>query len=318
MAPIVAAAATLVAVSRLPPAALAARPAPEDLAFVTDDADGLGADGCEEISVVNIRTGGTVGRSLWRKSPGRMASTSDAGLVLSVVNNNAHNTVRILLRTSGGTAWSSRDVGYSVPDGGPLAISPDDKTLLIARGRPEIAKHRIDDISLTSLGPPTGIFSGVQAAEIVFSPDSRTAYVVDTGGRVFDLDVETMQQVGPAMAYTPVRIKQSWRLRQTFASVSPDGRYLVINTGGSDINVLDLVNHRTYLVDTPGIATTHDVKFNYAQTQDSLLAIRFGVRSGLQWPTMTNAGPWRMSFQNVMARATPPPPAAGSAAEHSQ
>jgi Mg-chelatase subunit ChlD len=104
-------------------------------------------------------------------------------------------------------------------------------------------------------------------------PDSRTAYVVDTRGQVFALDLDTMQQVGPAMAYTPVKINQSWRLRQTFASVSPDGRYLVINTGGRDINVLDLVNHRTYLVDTPGIATTYDLEFNYAQTQDSLLAI---------------------------------------------
>lgn len=219
-------------------------PAPEDLVFVTDDADGLGADGCEMIRVVDTRSGGPVGRSHWRKSPGRLTLTSDAGLVLSGLNNGGA-WVRVMLRSSDvGGAWRSRDVGYSVPLGGPLAISPDDETLLTARQRPEVAKHRVTDITLTSLGQAVGVYTGVQAAEIVFSPDARTAYVIDTNGEVVVVDVESMQAVGPPIPYTPVKIRQAWRLRHTFASMSPDGRYLVINTLGGDVNVLDVAQRR--------------------------------------------------------------------------
>lgn len=249
---------------------------PQDLVFVTDD-DADPVDGCDEIRIVHATTGAKIDRSHYGISPGRLAATSDGRLVLSVLNNDNKSLggwVRVMVRQTGERPnWASKDVSYDVPWGGPAAISPDDKTMLIALKRFEVEKHDVADITLNSLGRPTGRIGDVQAAEIVFSPDSRLAYLIDLDGEVQVLDVATMQAVGAAMPYTPVQVNRSWRMRNTFASISPDGRYLVINTRGPNINVLDLAERRSALVETPELTASYDVEFNYATPDENLLAV---------------------------------------------
>jgi hypothetical protein len=181
--------------------------------------------GCDEVTVIDGESGREVWRSNWRLSPGRLAMTSDASVILSL-SNNTSSDVRIMLRMAGTTyRWTSGDAVLVVLEGGPVAISPDDQTVLLAMMLDGVVKHRVSDITLTSLGPATGSLPGVEAAAIVFSPDSRTAYVVDTAGSLHVVEVETMREIGSPIHLKPATFLSSTQAERSYqSSISQAGR----------------------------------------------------------------------------------------------
>jgi Mg-chelatase subunit ChlD len=258
----------------------AATVSPQDFVIVTDDKADPGpenAHGCDEVLIRSSETGVEIARSAWGVSPGRLAATSDGSTILSMWNNSLHaggGFVRVMVRLPGDPPrWTSHDVGISATMGGAIAVSPDDKTILMGARQREVEKHRVADITPTSLGKAAGVFAGVRAAEIKFSPDSSTAYLVDTDGWVYVLDVGTMQAIGAPIAYQPVSVSNDARLRNTFASLSLDGRYLVINTGGPQLNVVDVVARLSVLLDAPQLDMTRGLVFDYTVPGDNLLAV---------------------------------------------
>jgi Mg-chelatase subunit ChlD len=64
-----------------------------------------------------------------------------------------------------------------------------------------------------------------------------------------------------------------YRLRNTHAAMTPDGRYLVVNTGIGLVNVVNLATGTTELVSTPGLAKTLGVEFNYGIKTPTYVAI---------------------------------------------
>jgi hypothetical protein len=157
--------------------------------------------------------------------------------------------------------------------GQPVAISPDDATLLLSRPGYVIDKFLLANMTDTSLGPDVGQYRGVEPAQFLFTADSRTVYVVGINGEVHEIDVASMTRVGDPITYDPGVVPRRFRLHRTFAALSPDDQYIVINTGGSRLNVVDLSARRSTLVDAPGVRQTHGLGFNYANRKRTLLAV---------------------------------------------
>jgi DNA-binding beta-propeller fold protein YncE len=110
-----------------------------------------------------------------------------------------------------------------------LAVSPDGKTLYAFGTDPARTVTSVTPISLVTgkAGPPVTVGQGPQA--IVFSPDSKTAYVVSTGAGP---KVSVTAKVTPVSTVTG-RAAQAIRLGPTatsvWASVMPGGAKLYVS-----------------------------------------------------------------------------------------
>ncbi len=156
-----------------------------------------------------------------------------------------------------------------------MAISPDDRVLLLAMADRSIQKYLLANLTGASLGLPVGEIRGVEPAVLLFAADSRTVYAVATDGYVYTIDVATMSQATPRIAYDPASLPadRAMRRRRTMAALSPDGQYIAINTSRNQLNVVDLAAGRSWLVDTPGLSATYGLAFNYRVPQPTLLAV---------------------------------------------
>ncbi len=105
----------------------------EDLVFTTDDDAVPWWEGCDAIWAFDAATGDVIVRGEQQVSPGRLATTSDGAIVLSVFNNAApglHTLVRSIRDPS---KWFTHLVDVpSLVEGGPIAITPDDRFFLLA------------------------------------------------------------------------------------------------------------------------------------------------------------------------------------------
>ncbi len=165
-------------------------------------------------------------------------------------------------------------MSYAMPRGAPVAISPDDTVFLIPnRGGVAIEKFLLAERGASALGPSRGSNPSPVAPDIVFSWDSRTAYVVDTVGGVHAVDVATMTRAQPVIPYEPVNKPASRRIRWTHAALSPDGRFLVINSGRDRISVVNLDIGSSVQVDTPDLQTTLDLAFDHSRSNTVYLAV---------------------------------------------
>ena len=120
------------------------------------------------------------------------------------------------------------------------------------------------------------------AAAIEFTADSKTAYVVANDGYVYTLDVEAMTWKGQRIAYEVVAEPLSHRARRTFAALSPDERFLVINRGANrteqngligELSLVDLSAGRSSFILVPGTGETWGVDFHYSGANRGLLAV---------------------------------------------
>jgi uncharacterized protein YegL len=253
-------------------------PAPDDLIFVSDDTARSSDGGCDAISVIDARSGKAVVRGGFSYSTGRLAITSDAGLALGVWSNN-NPRITVLRRSELGwldlrifASWAQED--------GAIAISPDDQVVLIGAMNSDVRSYGLEDIAKSNLGPLLGTLPGPDAATLLFSCTSDRAYAVGRDGRVWPIDVPSMTAAGPIIISQPVRRDLFYTpdpdrtaQRNTRGALSPDGRYLVTNTGTDKLNVIDFATSRNTLLFTPAISQTFGVAFNYRLPGTPLLAV---------------------------------------------
>ena len=245
---------------------------PRDLIFVTDDKTGWVA-GCDAISVVDSRNGRKIASSKNRWSPGRLAVTSDGGLALAPFTNNERLIAGMEYQPGGGSGrWRSFYVPAGIVWGSPVAIAPDDSVVLLVMGG-RIEKHRVNEIRDGFLRSPVGSVAATGVSDLVFAAAGRRAYVVTAGGDVAILDTVRMVYEGGPIDYEPVHTPAVRRIRNTFSALSPDGRYLVINTGVAKVNVVDLEARSSHVLDTPGLKKTYGLAFDYAAPDSARLAV---------------------------------------------
>ncbi len=250
----------------------------EDWILVTEDNSHPDAPGCERITLFDGRSGERVAESAYDVSPGQIAATRDGRMVAAYANNGGLDTVLMRPFAKPPLEWVSAVIPERRParigvSGGAIAFALDDTALLmpLASG---IEKYAVSHISDDGLGPVQATYVAGSPAAIEVSPDSRTAYVVATDGWVHSVDVEMMRATGPPIAYDPTQPNPYHRIHETFAALSPDGRYLAINSGDrAAIQVVDLASRSTHLVTIPGLRRVRGLRFNHAPLNHGLLAI---------------------------------------------
>ncbi len=264
----------------------------EDFVALTDDYSSMHWPGCDAITVLDSSSVEVVARGEWKMSPGQLAVTSDGTLIAALLTGgrlrNGLPFVNVLKWEPGAGTWENAWIGETMfAMGGAIAISPDDETLLVA-GYNHVLRFSVEEVTLESLGgvvlspalnprlegPPT-VLSPIPSA-IEFTADSRTAYVIADDGNLYTLDVGSMSWRGTPLAYAVPEVRKADRTRFTHASLSPDERWLLINTGTQEngrINVVDLARQAVSLVKPEGVAESWGVEFNYTECNRGLLAI---------------------------------------------
>ena len=162
---------------------------PQDMFFVTDD-DATGYQtGCDAIAVNDSATGELIVSGETIPSPGRLAASAEGDLVVAQSNNNGlflYVLARMRADPSRWQAWKLNN--RSLVEGGPVAITPDNRFLLVSVTGAAVEVHQLSLLMSTapmgrqpSLGNPFAVLRGRGAvAAIVVSPDSQVAYLICT------------------------------------------------------------------------------------------------------------------------------------------
>jgi len=253
-----------------------------DLVFVSDDTNREHYRGCDAISVVDVRTGSALAHGQWQVSPEQLAISSDGSVATSMGQDSAlHVLARLPAPSSGWFSHFQEDERRprEWAAGAAIAIPPDDTAVLIAANG-AVESYSINGLLNPSRGPRLARFmfseESTTAADIEVSADSRTAYLVGTDGLVHIVDVIGMSQQREPIPYVPTSWNKAYRTKRTYATLSPNGRYLVINTADQDrgsLNVIDLSDGSSGAVRAPGSSESWGVQFNYADLNHGLLAV---------------------------------------------
>lgn len=255
----------------------------EDWVLVTEDQAVQEANGCDRVTLFDIRTGDRLAQSAFYSSPGQIAATANGETIVASVHN---STPALFLLRPLGTTWTSA----VIPDArtpivgtqdGSVVFALDDSVLLmpLAEG---IEKYAVSMLSRTSLGPVQGTYSAGAPAAILISRDTRTAHVVGIDGWIHTIDVATMTAVAPPLSYESVEQDARYRIRNTFAALSPNDRFLVINMGDrASLQVIDLVERSRQVVPLPALRRAKGVEFNFAPAHYSRLAVHGGDEVGV-------------------------------------
>jgi hypothetical protein len=196
---------------------------------VTDDDPYPLAPGCDAIMVADSTTGSAVERGEYQMSPGQLTTTSDASLMVSAANEYGH-FVYVMKWLPDQDRWGSAFFyDRRLAGGAAVAIPPDDSTLLVP-WQNAIAKYDVAGVTLMSLGPLAGLLAigdtqspiagATVAADVEFSADSSTAYVVANDGYVYTLDVGSHTWLGDPIPYVVTGGTKDLRTRRTFARIT--------------------------------------------------------------------------------------------------
>ncbi len=258
----------------------------EHFVALTDDNASVEVPGCDAITIFDSSAGEVVAYGKYRVSPGQLAVTGDATLIVAVYTSDGP-FIYVMIWLPDENQWATGEVKDLAFAWGAVAISPDDTTLLVA-GFNQVLKYRVADVTLDSLGSVVGSatldprrdhkmsMTSPMAAAIEFTADSRTAYVVSDDGFMYTLDVESMAWREAPLAYAVTEVTKTDRTRHTFASLSPDERWLVINTGARQngrLNVIELALQQVTLIKPESLAESWGVEFNYTGSNRGLLAV---------------------------------------------
>ena len=268
------------------------------LVVVTEDV-AFGPDGCDAISIFDLRNPSPLFRGAPRISPGRLAATSDFETVLAV-NSNIVGTDSFLylLRRDDldRTDWRSEAaiLGANFHLNGGIAIGPDDDTLLvtttphfpnyIARPGPaSVETYLLSEVSGNRIGPSHGVFVlDSPAAEILFDDTGSLAHILTVAGSVRTIDTSLMIDVaapieGPlptVSGFPPGRAPAEY----FHASLSPDGRTMIANRWhGRGVTAFNLKDRTATTIDLPA-AMVGGVAFNHAESNHGLLAVHEDVQ----------------------------------------
>lgn len=248
-------------------------PSLADLAFVTDDC-AAPAPGCDAIVVVDLRTGEHVFDGRQMVSPGRLAISSGAKWILSQSNNSGPFIAAARLISDAQLTWASSSIGAPIAEGAPAEISPDDESVVITYSN-RIARYALADVRPTSVGRQLATLSVSGVSGLVFTSDSSRLVVIRTDGTIDVADAHSLVPIHEGIAYAPFNVPAPRRLRQTFAAITKDDRYLLVSTGRSDLNVIDLVQATSARIDLPDIQESYGVAVDYAADRD-IFAIHGG------------------------------------------
>ena len=255
---------------------------PQDMFFVTDD-DATGYQtGCDAIAVNDSATGALIVSGETIPSPGRLAASAEGDLVVAQSNNNGlflYILARMRADPSRWQAWKLNN--RSLVEGGPVAITPDNRFLLVSVTGAAVEVHQLSLLMSTapmgrqpSLGNPFAVLRGRGAvAAIVVSPDSQVAYLICADGMIYPWSLDTFVSAGAPFTYAPIGGGMDRRVRNTNAAVSPDGRWLAINGAAVKVNIVDTMNGSSSLVKAPGLSETWGLAFNHATPNQALLAV---------------------------------------------
>lgn len=255
---------------------------PQDMFFVTDD-DATGyQSGCDAIAVNDSETGELIASGETIPSPGRLAASAEGDLVVAQSNNNGlflYVLARMRADPSRWQAWKLDN--RSLVEGGPIAITPDNRFLLVSVTGAAVEVHQLSLLMSTaplgrqpSLSNPFAVLRGRGAvAAIVVSPDSQVAYLICADGMIYPWSLDTFVSAGAPFTYAPIGGGLDRRVRNTNAAVSPDGRWLAINGAAGKVNIVDTMNGRSSLVKAPGLNETWGLAFNHASPNQALLAV---------------------------------------------
>jgi Mg-chelatase subunit ChlD len=255
---------------------------PADLAFVTDDLALVQFPGCDAISVIDVRSGAAIARSKGNTSPVQLAVSSNGGVAVAL---SSGAFLHVLSRQPPpATDWvthyvkEDRSPAQWIDGRAAIAITPDDALILVAV-RGGVESYALGSVAAGNRGPMIGRWGFAQestvAADIEIAADSRTAYVAGTDGFVHVVDVGPMVE-RQTIPYVPTALLEKNRVARTYAALSPDGRYLVINAADQErdmLNVIDLAAETSATATVPGLGESWGVQFNYAARNHGLLAV---------------------------------------------
>jgi hypothetical protein len=104
--------------------------------------------------------------------------------------------------------------------GAAIALTPDDAHFLFGKLDGSVAKYAVDGLTENSLGPFAGKYGGpLSVADISFSADSKTAYLVGAEGELHTVDVQTMMASAQPLGFRPFPAHREQRVRMTFAAI---------------------------------------------------------------------------------------------------
>ena len=189
-------------------------------------------------------------------------------------NNNVRSLYSLRRTNPDSNAWSTTWWGFgSIVQGGRSRYHRTTRWCS-SRFATALKKYLVANLLDGWIGPSVGRYESGLPGDIVISADSKEAYICSVGGEVHVIDVDTMNAVHDPMPFRPLNGDTDKRVRNTNAALSPDGRYLVVNSGNRPaLNVIDLVLRTSTTVDLEGLQETWDVAFNYAVPDHGLLAV---------------------------------------------
>jgi len=252
-----------------------------DVIFVSDD-DARPRRGCDALSVVDATTGRTVSVGDEYVSPGRIAGTSDASLVLAVSTNSTLSRGEgswppfiYSMRRSSAESMQWRSSAFSMAravHGGSIAVYPNDQHLVLASPA-GLDKYDVANVTSSSLGPTVARATGLRVGDIAVAGDSSVVFAATVDGKVFSLDADNLTELAPPIGFEPVS-GQAQRLRNTNITLAGDGRFLVINAGNRpEITVVDLVAGTSVALPLESQRESWGVAFDLSGANNGLLAV---------------------------------------------
>lgn len=260
-----------------------------DMVFMTDD-DAQRFDGCDAMSAYDVSNDALIVRGEQHVSPGRLAATSDGRFAVSVSNNSGPFLYILAKSARSGANWRTQRIDNSnLVEGGPVAISPDDRYLLLPRGGNRLATYDlvamrtvVDGGQVPNLTNPLFTASVRGVAAMSFSPDAGVVYAVGLDRKLYALRLPDLAPVADPLPVQTANGTMERLIRNTNLSVSPDGRYLAINRlNAPGIVLVDLPAWRATVVDTPDLVESWGLAFNHAAPNRGVLAIHGRARIGI-------------------------------------
>lgn len=245
------------------------------LAFLVDDLAVEDYQGCDAMTVFDISSQKAQYFGDQHISPGQLALAPDGSMAVAAAFNGGIFTY--ILRRSPFGEWTTTKLDDTrrpprILRGGASAITPDGRSLLLPIDS-GIERYLLSSITDTSLGPIVGVALTANATAMEVSPNSRVAYVVGIDSKVYTVDIASMQAFGEPIPIDFPSLREAVKQRRMFATISPDSRFLVVNTLAGNINVIDLVNRRNSVISLPGLSQSWGVRFNHAPGHEGLLAV---------------------------------------------
>lgn len=280
-----------------------------DVVFMTDD-DAQRFDGCDAMSVYDASDDALIVRGEQQVSPGRLAATADGRFAVSVSNNSGRFLYVLVKSARSGAIWRTQRIDNSnLVEGGPVAISPDDRYLLLPRGGNRLAtfdlvamRAVVEAGQVPNLANPLATTSVRGVAALGFSPDASVVYAVGLDRNLYTLRLPDLAPVADPLPVQMANGTTERLIRNTNLSVSPDGRYLAINRlNAPGVVMVDLPARRATVVDTPDLVESWGLAFNHAAPNRGVLAIHGRARIGIY---EVDAGP---TLRLIVAADVPAP-----------